>query len=148
MRLEIEVSGDEQAKRRFARIAHKAERTRPAMQQVADELIQGEREQWRNPGWVPLAVSTRARKRRQHLPAKPLRATGRLERALTVKGAPGQHLKVGDREVVFGLKGGRSDVFYGRFHQQGKGVPKRQVVVVTTRTRQRIANAIERHLLD
>jgi phage gpG-like protein len=148
VRLEVKVSGDEQAKRRFARIAHKAERTRPAMEQVADELLQGERAKWRNPGWVPLAVSTRERTRRQQLPEKPLRATGRLERALTVKQAPGQHLDIRDREVVFGLKGGRSDAFYGRFHQRGKGVPKREVLVVSTRTRQRIVNAIEHHLLD
>lgn len=120
------------------------------LERIADELIEAEERHWRSgAGWrgKPLAQSTRERKRRQRLPSKVLRETGGLEFALVVRGAPGQLLEFNRHEVRFGIKGGRSPVYYGRFHQKGRGVPKRIIVPEpTARTRKALAGVVRVHL--
>jgi phage gpG-like protein len=148
VRFELSTVGDKQAARRLASLGERAARSRPILEDIADELIQAERRQFRSgAGWAPLAASTRARKRRQNLPGKVLHATGDLERALTRRNAPGQLLVFNRHEVRFGIKGGRSPAYYGRFHQKGRGVPKRVVVPApTAQTRRALARIVREHL--
>lgn len=148
MRFELHTVGDKQAARRLSMLGDRADRSRPMLEEIADELIAGERRQFRTgAGWPPLAASTRERKRRQHLPAKVLHASGDLERALTTRRAPGQLLVFSRHQVRFGIKGGRAPAYYGRFHQKGKGVPKRIVVPApTAQTRRAMAEVVRRHL--
>lgn len=116
---------------------------------IAEELMIGEAKQFRSKaGWAPLEESTKERKHRQGHDVSIMRETGAIERALTVRAAPGQRLDISRRELVFGLKGGRSEAFYGRFHQRGKGVPKRRVVVMSRQTKRRTAQLVRRHLVS
>lgn len=147
MRVDIRVTGVRQAARRLDGLGDRAGDMRLAFHEIAGELMAGERRQFTSQsGWRPLAASTRERKRRQGKSLRVLHDSGSLERALTTRGAPGQLLDVKPDSVRFGIKGGRSDVYYGRFHEHGKGVPRRQIVVVTRRTARAFAPIIARHL--
>jgi hypothetical protein len=151
MRIDVEETGARQAARRQTKISEHALDLRPALSDIVDKaLIPAERRQFATgAGWRPLAASTRARKRRQGLPSRVMRAAGKLERVLTVRGAAGQLVDIDRTSVTFGIKGGRSDAYYGRFHQKGKGVPKRVVVPKPTRRTERdIAHVVRRHLMS
>lgn len=146
MYLELSVHGDAQAERRLTHMGRKAEHTHPILSDLADELIAGERRWWRGPRWVPLAASTRERKLREGLSPRAMRATGRLEAALTVRGAPGQRLDITHDSVTFGLQPGGA-AYYGKFAQKGIGEPKRVVIPAPTpATRVALRMVVKRHL--
>jgi phage gpG-like protein len=97
-----------------------------AFRAIADDLMADERRRFATRGfgrWQPDAPSTIKRKGNN----KVLEQSGRLRRALTERSAPGQRLDISRTEMTFGLTPGGA-AYYGRFHQQGKGVPKRQLV--------------------
>lgn len=148
MRINLEVVGERQVGRRMTRIATRALDMRPAMSDVADVLINAEKRQFDSEdGWQRDALSTRRRKAREGLDPRTMRATGKLERVLTHRRARGQLLEITRDSVTFGLKGGRSDGYYGRFHQDGDGVPKRPVVPhPSQRTIRAVAQVIQRNL--
>lgn len=102
-------------------IADRCLDARPAFSDVADKLIEAERRLFNTGrGWPPNTASTKARKARQGLDPRPLHATGKGAKALTVRGATGQKLVIARDELRFGLLGGRTDVFYMRF-QKARG---------------------------
>jgi hypothetical protein len=137
----VTVDGEQQAANRFTLIGRRARDARPAFREISRLIYESEQRRFNSrSGWAPLAASTVARKRREGLSPQIMRATGALHRALTVPGDP-SILDIDKDRMRFGLKGGRTAVYYGRFHQQGKGVPKRPVVVFTAATR-RNANRI------
>lgn len=121
MRLDIEATGVTQAGERVTLIGDRARDPRPVLSEIADELLGAERRLFATGrGWAPLKRSTVQRKAREGLDPRPLHATGRLERALSVRGAPGQLLQITRDELRVGLPRGRSVAFYGRF-QKARG---------------------------
>lgn len=136
------------AARRIHGAADRAFDLRPALSTITEEWIGSERRQFATGhGWPPLKRSTRLRKIRQGLGSSPMRATGRLERALTVRRARGQTVRMRRSSLVVGLKGGKSKVYYGRFHQRGRGVPQRKVVVFDEQARRRVAPILRGYIV-
>lgn len=92
---------------------------RSAFSEIADGLMTAEKRLFdTGRGWPPNTASTKARKAREHLDPRPLHATGKGARALTVRGAQGQKLVITRKELRFGVLGGRSPVFYMRFQKR------------------------------
>jgi hypothetical protein len=161
--LTVEETGSAHVEAMLERLASNAEETRRFFQKVADLLMEQSRRRWNTePGWRPLEWSTIKRKARSKDPRvranahQTLRATGALERALTVWGAPGQKYEVRDDEMAFGIyvggekKGGirAADVWYGVIAQKGVGEPKREILKATRATRRRVEEALRDHLLE
>lgn len=150
MRFELELSGARGAEHRLEGVGRRAADISAAGGRILGELRAGERRQFATgTGWPRLAASTLARKRRQGLDPRTLRATGLLEQVLTrpAQQAHGQVAAADADEIRFGIRGGRTDVFYGRFHQRGKGVPERRVVVLADRTRRNVGGILLDHVM-
>lgn len=153
--LSLEERGSGPAAAKLRRVASNAEHSERFFTQVRGILLAQSRHRWNTePGWPVLEWATVKRKARSKNSAtrrnahQTLRATGALERALTVWGAPGQRWDTGPDWAVFGIKGGRSDAFTGWFHQTGRGVPKREVLKATRVTVKRVSQALHDHLFD
>lgn len=151
MRVSLSARGDGIAAARLRRLAANAENAAPVFRAIARILMEGERERFARsgPGWRLLDPDTIRKKARANPPQDPrtMRATGTLERALTVWGAPGQYLDVRPLELVFGLEHA-GEAYYGAFSQRGEGQPKRRVVGVSRTTRDRVFDAMRAHLTD
>lgn len=122
---------------------------RPAFRTIARDLMAGERQRFDTEGfgrWPRLDPDTIRRKRRSGQSDRVLEASGRLRRALTSPGAPGQRLDIDRDQLRFGLQPNGA-AYYGRFHQVGKGVPKRRVVGVTPRQRVKISGNLRDWIL-
>lgn len=137
MELRITINGDREAAARLQRLGDRAGNARPVLNKVVDQLIDVERQRFQSGRFKRLAPSTRARKRREGLDPRPLRASGALMRSLTQRSAPNQLLQVSNTELVFGTK-----LYYARFHELGQGVPKRKPIDVTPKQREPIAHTI------
>lgn len=143
MRLSVEASGAERAARRLRILGGRADDARPAMREARDELAAGNLSRMSSGrGLKRLAPATRQRKSRLGQSSRPLHATGALEDSLR----PGGRGNVSELDAS-GLKYGTS-VFYARFHQQGKGVPRRRVISVGKPVRLRIAQIVLDHITD
>ena len=77
-------------------------------------------------GWPPLAGSTKERKARDGLDPRPLRATGALYRSMTASSAADQIDVREPDELRFG-----TTVPYAQFHEYGRGVPQRKLLVIS-----------------
>lgn len=100
----------------------------PVFKAVIDEASHDAQRRFESagPGWPPLAESTEASKaRRGGGPSRILVDTGTLMGSFE-KGGTGNITKISPREAEFG-----SNVFYGVFHQEGRGVPKRTIIEIT-----------------
>jgi hypothetical protein len=155
VRLDFEARGIDRTSRRVARIGRHVLNATPAFEEIADELIDAERQQFATgKGWPPLARSTRVRKLRSGtLWQGPMRDSGQLETALTAsrrRRPKGRLLNVRQRGLRFGIRGGRGPLFHGVLSQRGtRRQPKRVVVPPpTSRDRRRFAKIIQRHVLE
>lgn len=152
MRFEIVTLNVDKAERLIEGYGERATDIRPAGDAIVRRLVVGEKRRFKtSAGWAPLKPSTKARKKRQKLPRKAMKASGLLEKTLTRVGATarshGQLSTVSRSEVRFGIKGGRSDIFYGAISQKGReGQKARKVVVFTARTKKAVRFVIEDHL--
>lgn len=146
MRISLDVTGEDVAARHLEGLAQRAEDARPFFERVSNILLSEERALWRTqPGWVPLDPDTVRRKAREGVSPRILRATGALERALTVWGAEGQRLEIQGDRLVFGIDPD-GPVSYGMYHQYGQGVPRRPIMQTTRSTRTRVRDAMYDHL--
>ncbi|HTE60166.1 MAG TPA: hypothetical protein VK631_07420 [Solirubrobacteraceae bacterium] len=153
MRFEIDVDGVLRNHKRIESLGERMLDLRPAGDRVLDELADAERRHFNSVPWAPLAKSTRKRKQRQGTHGRTMRESGLLERTMTGRGAVarrhGQLNRRGRSSVLFGIKRGRVDIFYARFHQKGKGVPKRIIVPnPTAMTSVRIARVLLDHITE
>jgi phage gpG-like protein len=142
MQIDIVVRGDRQAADLVERLSRRLEDGRPQLLGLVDMLLQSERRRFGGAvRWKQLARSTTRRDARGHRDPRPMRLTGRLAQSLTVRGAPGQILRVTPTSLRFG-----TSVYYASFHQRGKGVPKRTLVGLTRTERRDLVSEL-RHLL-
>jgi hypothetical protein len=94
------------------------------------------------PGWPPLAESTKETKARKNQDPRLMRVTGALQKSLVADRARGGIRKKSRYQLVYGSK-----VFYARFHQTGRGTPKRVLVEVTPELSRDITGALERFVV-
>lgn len=132
-RVEIEVVGLREAAEHIEAMGFRTKFARPAMLRIQYVMLEQEAVQWhRQIRWRRLAKSTVKRKARQRLDPRILRAKGTLEKTMVINSplsrARGQLWEIDETTARFGIKGGKVDIFYGRFHQRGAGVPKRVIV--------------------
>jgi phage gpG-like protein len=151
--LDLEQRGASQAAARINRLADNAADSRGFFDKVAKILLRQSQDRWRRNGygWTPLDPDTIRQKAKRKQSGGILRATGALQKALTVWRAPGQKVVFASDHFIFGLKiGGESEreAFYGHFHQTGKGVPKRVVLKATQATRRNVRKALLDHLME
>ena len=141
MEFGIEIRGDKRAATRLYKMGQKAVHAEPILQRMGEEILQLEKERFAKGRFKPLAASTKARKRRQGLPRRPLKgATGDLETSLTSRG--GKNIfNVDSTQLTVG-----SRVRYSFYHQYGIGVPKREPLKVTPKQRKPLANLLLRYL--
>lgn len=142
MRVDVEVRGDREASELVSRLARRMEDGRPALRGLVDLILEAEQERFAGRGqrWKRLAASTLRRKKGR---GRPLVLTGELMRSLTVRGAPEQLVTITPRSLRFGTR-----VYYARFHQKGRGVPRRTVVGVTRVQKQSLVAELRRVLLE
>lgn len=116
MKLSVTAKGADG--RRLDLLADRARDPRPAFSTIADKLMAAERRLFNTGrGWPPDKPATRKRKAKKGLDPRTLHATGAAALAFTVRGAPGQKLEIDRAQLVFGIAGGRSPVFYMRFQK-------------------------------
>lgn len=155
--IELELVGSDETIHRLEQIQNGMLNLRPAFDKVGDAVIDMEKDRWAAARWPKLAESTLARKRRQGLPTQALKATGLLERTMTLRGVGhGQFMDISREGLDFGIRGGANDIFYGRIVQKGHRptphsgrmpprlfLPKRLPV----KTRKRVTSIILDHIL-
>jgi phage gpG-like protein len=126
------------------RLTRRLDDDRPQLLRLVDQLLEAERERFAGRGarWRKLAPSTVKQKRRDGDP-RPMIHSGRTMRSLTVRGNPDQRIVIRRDSLTFGTR-----VYYARFHQKGKGVPKRTLVGLTRVQKQGVASELRRLLLE
>lgn len=124
----VEIVGDKELQSKFVQLGNLFTNLRPVFEKLRDKFfpqVQGKFEQG-GPGWQKLSPLTEAKKARLYSGASQiLMATKELYNSFTVGGA-GSVERIRAQEAEFG-----TSVFYGFFHQEGRGVPQRKIIDVT-----------------
>lgn len=124
----VEIQGDKGLQASFVKLSDLFSDLRPIFEKLGETffpLVQKRFDQG-GPGWPSLSPLTEARKARLYGGAsRILVATKELYNSFTI-GAPGSIERIKAQEAEFG-----SSVFYGYFHQEGKGVPQRKIIDVS-----------------
>lgn len=148
MRLVFSVWGEDIIERELLAFAHRAVDARPAWLAIIEDLKDELDKQFQTEGayasggWQPLAAATVAYKASAGLDPRILHATLRLRESLT--GDTGDTVTVLDPNFfVFG-----SDVEYGQYHQQGRGVPVRKPVALTELAKQNAVKTLQRYIVE
>lgn len=128
MDIEVRVTGEKATAQLLNRLSHRLDDGRTQLGGIVDQLLAAERARFRGQGqrWKPLASSTRKRDARGGRDPRLMINTGTLMRSLTVRGAPGQIVRVTPTTLTFGTR-----IWYAKFHHRGQGVPKRTLVGLT-----------------
>lgn len=135
----VDVEGADAAAYNLERIAARARDVRGVKSKVRSLYERSEQRRFDHDGygWPPLAASTVARKRQAGLDPRTLRARNVLYRSLT---EPNAAMRIDDSrpdEFRFG-----TEVPYARFHEHGRGVPRRKLIELRRSDRKAISEAI------
>lgn len=144
--LSVKAKGDDVASRHLTELAKRGEDPRPAFRQVVED-VRGAEADWFGSGgagtWPPLAASTLEAKARAGYPSSALVATGALQRSLTIKRGKGAVRSISKRQLRFGTK-----LYYGRFHDTGKGSPRRRVMIpLDAQARRAMVKDVRDHMM-
>lgn len=145
MRLSVDVFGDVLVADRLRRVSQRLEYARPFFERVGRLILEANKQHFRSASWTPLDPDTVRQKARKGQSRGILRATGRLERALTVWGAPGQKMRIDHDSVTVGIDP-LGEAKYGLFHQEGRSVPKRPLVNPNRLQIARVHQALQDHI--
>lgn len=149
MRLIVDVFGDTIIERELLRFSDRALDARPAwlaiMEDFEDEMTQQFDTEGAHAsgGWPQLAAATVAYKASHNLDPRILHATLRLRESLTESSGEDAIRMVDPSFMVFG-----SDVEYGEYHQQGRGVPVRKPFALTEMAKQRAVQTLQRYIVE
>lgn len=146
MRFILDVNGADSAARHIREIAHRAESPRQFFVEAAQMIVRDNKQLWQHNAWSPLDPDTVRRKASQNQPRQTLRATGTLERALTVWRAPGQKFEVDRNKMTIGLEP-RGVASYGQYHQSGQGNPRRKILEMSRSTKDRVLKTLLSYLV-
>lgn len=91
--------------------------------------------------WQRLAKETVESKARKRQDPRIMRASGALFKSLTADKGRGALRRKSRYQLTYG-----TSVFYARFHQTGKGVPKRELITVDAALARQIVDALERYV--
>jgi phage gpG-like protein len=150
-RIDISVAGDVQVSRNILRVGDRAGDMSPAFDQIADDIMEIEEEQFDSQGarggaaWAPLKESTSARKRRLGLDPRILHATLDLRNSLTRRGDANQNLIIEPEYMVFG-----SDLPYIAPHQTGAPavpLPVRRPINFTEQDRRGLVRTLQNFIM-
>jgi len=137
-------TGDKQAAASVHAVGERGGDLRGAAAKVRTIVRQAQEQRFDSAGfgrWPALKQSTIENKARTNSDRRPLRKTGALYRSLTAARARGQ---VDDRKrdsLAFG-----TNLPYARFHQQGKGVPQRELESFPTRIDRELTRAMDEYV--
>lgn len=146
MQVDVVVRGDREAARLLDRLARRLDDDRPQLRGLLDQILWAERARFvagTGRRWRRLAPSTLRKDAAEGRDPRPMIESGALMRSLTVERAPGQRVQLRPNELRFG-----TTIYYARFHQRGKGVPKRAVVGLTRLQKTRLIDEFTRLLVD
>lgn len=150
MRGRLRVEGLKEARAFVDDVGLRAQRPEPVMRSdsVKADILAGERRRFeRGTGWARDTPKWIAEKRRRGLDERTLRATGRLERALTTGADPAITFQAFNSELRWGIRGGRSDLYYAAPLARGTTEHRgRRMVVIDQVARSRIAGRIEHYI--
>lgn len=149
MKFSFEVDGDLQVARKLVRFSDAARDARPVFHTIAEDIFGYNRRQFDSQGkygsggWKALKPETVMRKANHKPPLdhRILRATGRLNRSLTVRGGGDQNLIIDANMFVLG-----SNLPYSQAHQHGNpanNLPMRKPVELTEQNRRDIIKRIQ-----
>lgn len=148
MRSRLRVEGLQEATRRIDDIGERARRPEPALRghQTLLDLQQSERRKFARGGWRRDTPAWIKEKRRRGLDTRTLRATGRLESSLA-NATNGVKATVYNGVLTWGIRAGRSDIYYAQVLAKGSATrPARRMVVIDRGARDRIAARVERYV--
>jgi hypothetical protein len=149
IRARLRVDGLRAALMRVDDVGERARRPEPALRDDATllDLQQGERRKFAKGGWRKTTPRWAQQKRRAGLDPRTMRATGLLESALT-NATHGVRATVWNSTLTWGIRAGRSDLYYAQALAKGVGSPpvKRRAVVIDKVARENIAARVERFI--
>jgi hypothetical protein len=148
IRARLAIDGLKDAITQVDEVGDRARRPEPALRDDATllDLQQGERRKFARGGWRRITPAWAREKRRRGLDPRTLRATGRLESALT-NATHGVRATVWNSELRWGIRAGRSDIYYAQPLATGaRGMPPRRMVLIDRTARESIAGRVERFI--
>lgn len=140
----ITHQGDKQAAAHVQAVGNRGGDLRGAAAKVRTVVRDAQQQRFDSGGfgsWPKLAQSTIDSKRRSGGDARLMRKTGALYKALTAARAKGQ---IDDRrrsELAFG-----TDLAYARFHQEGRGVPARDLEGFPSSVDRKLTDAMQEYV--
>lgn len=147
--LKFEIAGEVQIDRSFYRFLEGVSDFTPAFEEIAEDFLAVEVEQFASEGGYGLAgrwsglSPTYEQWKSKHFPgAKILERTGALRDSLT--GQTGASIReISPTTLTLGTK-----VPYAIYHQQGRGVPKRKPIDLNEETKRRWVKFIQQCLVE
>lgn len=140
MQVEIDAKGVAKTTAELHELGQRGDNIAPAADHVTRIFERAETERFNTRGrgsWPALKQSTVQWKRREGMDSRILRATGKLFESL----AKSPDVDTGKHDISF-----KTDVPYARFHDTGKGVPRRRLIDLTAAEQQAIAEAIQEYV--
>jgi hypothetical protein len=112
--IQVDVYGAERAAGLVDRLSRRLSDNTPALLGLVDSVMDAQRDRFQGRGrrWKRLKPATVARDARGNRDPRPLVLTGALMRSLTVRGAPGQVIRVTPTSLTFGTR-----IFYAQFQK-------------------------------
>lgn len=150
MRARLEVTGVRANVERLDAIGDRARRPEPVLRspETLARLNAGQRRKFLRGGWQKDTPAWIARKKREGLSTRTLVATGRLESALTQGAGSGVMFSAFNAELRWGIKAGRSDLYYAQALAKGvRGRRKSRMVLIDKVTKAEIAVSVERYVV-
>ena len=140
------VLGDVQLDRALTRIISESEDLSGPFEDFGDEFRELLKDRFEAEGfgdWPPLSIAYALEKLRRYGPKTILRATDKLFRSLTIKGAEGNITRIFPLTAEFG-----TSIFYAVFHQKGTTrMPAREIMMLREEDKRRLVRTIQRHMI-
>ncbi len=146
MDIDVTVRGDKQAIELVERLSRRLANNQPALGSLVDTIMAMQRGRFERRGvrWKRLAPSTVKKDAQQHRDPRTLVLTGATMRSVTIRGAPGQIIRLTPTSLTFG-----TSLFQARIQARGNArLPKRKAVGMTRAQRQTLVKELRTLLLE
>lgn len=150
MRARLKIEGLKEAQLDVGELGDRARRPEPVLRadQTQLDLQQSERRKFARGGWRRDTPAWIREKRRRGLDPRTLRATGRLESALT-NATHGVKVTVWNSALKWGILAGRSSIYYAQALAKGSSsMPARRMVVIDRTAKDSITARVETYIAD
>jgi hypothetical protein len=146
MRVDVTVKGDREAVALVERLSRRLDDNRSQLGSLVDVILAMQRGRFAGRGvrWRRLAPSTIKTDARQGRDPRTLVLTGATMRSVTVRGAPGQIIRLTPTSLTFG-----TSLYQARIQAKGNAnLPKRKAVGMTRAQRQTLVKDLRDLLLE